>query len=295
MTGAARFCENCGVPLAPEARFCEACGAPVGQAPAAPSSPTTIHQPPREEATGRSPGGSRTPRKGLLLWASAAAAILLTAIAGYWLLGRELARVTPPVTTTENSRSAPPDASAATPGDARPTEIEQAAQTPAAATAVPASPELPPTPLPITSGATSAGSTYEPQSSGDVFAGGVWCNARNGSEWLERRFDGVYDVSEIRIGRAGTDVTTAGSRIVLNLQHPDGRWIPVDELKETNINWEKLSFGGVGTSVPSYEKVLSPRLEAQAFRMEFLGNGWFVASDIQIFGTRRIPSDKPTP
>lgn len=146
MTGAARFCESCGVPLAPGARFCEACGAPVVQAPAVSSSQATIHEPPREEATGRPPGCPRTPRKGLILWASAAAAIFLAAIGGYFLLGRGPARLTPAVTTSESSRSVPSDASP-TRGDARSTEIEQAAPTPTPTTAVPASAVLPPKPL----------------------------------------------------------------------------------------------------------------------------------------------------
>jgi hypothetical protein len=93
------------------------------------------------------PFRARSGRLAHLAWASAAAAILLTVIGGYWLLGREPARLIPPETTTESPRSAVPDASYPPPGDARPTEIGEAAQTPAAVTAVPASPELPPKPL----------------------------------------------------------------------------------------------------------------------------------------------------
>ena len=135
-------------------------------------------------------------------------------------------------------------------------------------------------------GRTTWGTIYQPNARGDPFTGGTWSNARNGSDWLQRDFDGLYRVTEIRLATAGTDVTTKGSRLVLKLQQADGQWMTVDELRETNINLEKLSFGGIGNSIPTYRKVLASPVTAKAFRLELYGNGWFTASDIRLIGNR---------
>ncbi|MFN7930204.1 MAG: hypothetical protein U0Y68_20225 [Blastocatellia bacterium] len=135
-------------------------------------------------------------------------------------------------------------------------------------------------------GKTSWGTIYQPNAKGDPFAGGNWTNAQNGSDWLQRDFDGLYSITEIRIATAGTDVTTKGGRLVLKLQQANGQWVTVDELRETNINMEKLSFGGIGNSIPTYRKVLATPITAKAFRLELYGNGWFGASDIKLIGKR---------
>ncbi|MBL8206488.1 MAG: tetratricopeptide repeat protein [Blastocatellia bacterium] len=135
-------------------------------------------------------------------------------------------------------------------------------------------------------GRTTWGTIYQPNSKGDPFAGGSWTNARSSSDWLQRDFDSLYSITEIRIATAGTDVTTKGGRLVLKLQLADGQWVTVDELRETNINLEKLSFGGLGHSIPTYRKVLPTPITAKAFRLELYGNGWFSASDIKLIGKR---------
>ncbi len=135
-------------------------------------------------------------------------------------------------------------------------------------------------------GKTTWGTNYQSNSRGDVFAGGNWTNAQNGSDWLQRDFEGLYNISEIRIATAGTDVTTKGSRIVIKLQNANGEWVTIDELRETNINLSKLSYGGIGNSIPNYRKVLPAPMTAKAFRLELSGNGWFSASDIKLVGNR---------
>jgi len=149
----------------------------------------------------------------------------------------------------------------------------------------------------ITAGYTSTGTSYAPNCKGDVFTGGSWCNSRNQSDWIERDLSGLYEIREIRIGQAGTDVTTKNSRIVIKLQLANGQWVVVDELKETNINLRELSFGGIGNSIPSYRKVLTPPIVTKTFRMELSGNGWFGAKDIALIGrafnSTNIPVDKP--
>ncbi len=149
----------------------------------------------------------------------------------------------------------------------------------------------------ITAGYTSTGTSYAPNCKGDVFTGGSWCNSRNQSDWIERDLSGLYEIREIRIGQAGTDVTTKNSRIVIKLQLANGQWVVVDELKETNINQRELSFGGIGNSIPPYHKVLTPPIVAKTFRMELSGNGWFGAKDIALIGrafnSTNIPVDKP--
>ena len=152
---------------------------------------------------------------------------------------------------------------------------------------------------PVTTGKTSAGTTYASGSKGDVFNGGTWSNAKNGSDYLQRDFAEARDITAIYIKRAGTDVTTKNARIVIKLQSPGGEWITVDDLKETNINWSELSFGGKGKSIPPYSKTLTPAVRAKSFRLELSGNGWFGAEDIRIVGlgsgsdTRPAIDDKP--
>ncbi len=131
-------------------------------------------------------------------------------------------------------------------------------------------------------GKVSTSSTYAPNTKGDVFSGGSWNGSRNGSDWLQKDFGSLQQVSGIYIGRAGTDIKTEGSTITLKLQKENGEWIVVDQLKNTNINWSELSYGNVGKSIPSYNKTLNPPVTAKAFRLELKGNGWFIASDIRI-------------
>jgi tetratricopeptide (TPR) repeat protein len=134
-------------------------------------------------------------------------------------------------------------------------------------------------------GTTSSGTIYSPNSRGDAFEGGIWCNARNGSDWLQRTFDGIYEIREISVGKAGSDVSTKGARIVLKLQRPDGTWVVVDELRETNIGWVELSGGAHGRSIPDYRKALTPPIASRAFRIELSGNGWFNVADVRLSGT----------
>ncbi|MBI2264849.1 MAG: tetratricopeptide repeat protein [Armatimonadetes bacterium] len=138
----------------------------------------------------------------------------------------------------------------------------------------------------ITGGKASAGTISEPNSKGNPFNGGLWVNSRNGSDWLQLDMDGTYRIEEIRIQTAGTDVTTDGAGIVLKLKRPQGGWVTVDTLSNTNINREKLSGGVTGRSIPNYRKVLASPVEANAFRLELTGHGWFVAQNIQLYGRK---------
>ena len=143
----------------------------------------------------------------------------------------------------------------------------------------------------IASGKTRASSTYASQTEGDLFRGGRWCGSRNGQDWVQRDFPGPLEIAEIGIGRAGTDVSTDGSSIVIKLLQDNGKWMVVDELKNTNINWTDLSFGNKGRSVPPYHKILQPPVRATAFRLELSGHGWFVASDIQLKAREQTKKD----
>lgn len=134
----------------------------------------------------------------------------------------------------------------------------------------------------VIAGTTETGSRYEPNSSGDVFEGGVWNSSQGDSDFLERRFDSPTQVSEIRIERAGTDVTTENSSLTMKLQTPDGNWITVDRLQDTNINITSLTGGAEANSISGYSKVLDEPVEAIAFRLEMTGNGWFMAENIEV-------------
>lgn len=142
-------------------------------------------------------------------------------------------------------------------------------------------------------GKVSTSSTYAPNTKGDVFSGGSWNGSKNGSDWLQKDFGSLQEVSGIYIGRAGTDIKTEGSTITLKLQKENGEWIVVDQLKNTNINWSELSYGNVGKSIPSYSKTLNPPVSAKAFRLELKGNGWFIAGDIRITASP-APKSKAT-
>ncbi len=151
---------------------------------------------------------------------------------------------------------------------------------------------IPPSQDKILKGVSSYDSTYPPNCKGDLFNGGTWTNAKNGSAWVQRDLDGLYDITEIRIETAGTDVTTANSSITLKLLNEHGQWVVIDQLKDTNINWQQLSFGGVGRSIPSYHRTLAVR--ASAFRLELKGNGWFAAKNIELYG-RPAATSPPKP
>jgi|GEM_PF-3289441 len=153
----------------------------------------------------------------------------------------------------------------------------------------------------ISEGKTTYSSSFAAQTKGDVFAGGTWNGSQSGQDWLQKDFSNILNVTGITIEKAGTDVTTQGSRIVIKLADENGRWIVIDDLTDTNINWADLSGGRKGRSVPSYTKSLSRPVRAKAFRIEFTGNGWFHASDIRIMtdnsmvsaAKEEIPQTKP--
>lgn len=134
----------------------------------------------------------------------------------------------------------------------------------------------------VTEGTLSASSTYEPNTRGNVFDGGHWCGAKNWQDWIQLDFAAPAEVSAITIGMAGTDITTHDARIILKLQGEDGQWITVDELEGTNINYEELTDGRRGDSIPAYRKDFEP-MRAKAFRLELVGHGWFRAEDIRIW------------
>lgn len=171
--------------------------------------------------------------------------------------------------------------------DSRGTAAEATARVVVAAAGGTTPPTAPPTSTGVrVGGKGTAGTVYEPNTKGDVFQGGTWCNARNGSDFVQLEFDGIYDVSEIRIGSASTDVTTEGARILMRLQSPSGAWIPVEDLRNTNINRTQLTGGGKARSIPPYRKTLSPPVRARLFRLDLSGHGWFGATDIQVIGRR---------
>ena len=134
----------------------------------------------------------------------------------------------------------------------------------------------------ILAGQIKTSTAYAPNSKGDVFKGGHWAGASGQSDWIQKDFSSSQLVTGISIGRAITDITTKGFRLVLKLKKPDGEWLTIDELHDTNINRTQLSGGAVGQSIPSYSKHLSPAIEATTFRLEFYGHGWFDATDIRI-------------
>ena len=134
---------------------------------------------------------------------------------------------------------------------------------------------------------TRASSRYKPNCKGDVFRRGHWAGSRGKHDWLQRDFGRVIPISKIYIGRASTDVTTRGFRLVLKLRKPDGTWVAVDTLRDTNINRSKLSNGRIGVSIPSYAKRIKPPIPATAFRLEFYGHGWFDAADIRLYKPKK--------
>ncbi len=142
-------------------------------------------------------------------------------------------------------------------------------------------------------GKVSSSSVYGRNTRGDVFQGGRWAGAQNQQAWIQRDFETSVDIAEIYIGRASTDVTTDGFRIVIKLQKENGQWIVVDELRNTNINRTQLSFGNVGKSIPFYRKILAPAVRAKSFRLEMLGHGWFDAEDIRIIPDRYTKGSTP--
>ncbi|MFN8611710.1 MAG: hypothetical protein U0931_29465 [Vulcanimicrobiota bacterium] len=133
-------------------------------------------------------------------------------------------------------------------------------------------------------GVSTYGTRSEANCSGDLFEGGSWGNARNGEEWVERRFPQPVALTEISIASAGTDVSTEGASISLLVQTPDQQWFLVDRIENANIVWTQLSGGLQGVAVPAYHKILNPAPRVIAFRLVLQGHGWFAAGNIQLKG-----------
>lgn len=142
---------------------------------------------------------------------------------------------------------------------------------------------------------TSFGTSHPPGCQGDPFEGGRWNNARNGGDWLQRNFATPRRVAEIRIEQAGTDVTTEGSSIEIQLHIPGGNWVQVDRLQNTNINWDRLTGGRPARSIPPYRKALPRPVLADGVRLNLTGNGWFVAKNIQVLAESSTPSTPVPP
>ncbi len=147
----------------------------------------------------------------------------------------------------------------------------------------------------LSSGETTSGSRSAPNCQGDPFTGGSWCSSQGGADWLQRGFGSIYRVDQISIGVAGTDVSTDRSSLELLLQAPDGQWVQIDKLSDTNINMSRLTGGAKAHSIASYTRRLSPPIAATAFRLNFQGHGWFVAQNIAITGQRIGPEASRPP
>lgn len=147
----------------------------------------------------------------------------------------------------------------------------------------------------VSEGTFSSSSTYEPNTRGNVFDSGHWCGAQNGGDWIQLDFNQPEEVAAVTISRAGTDMSTEKGKIIVKLLGEDGRWIVVDELQDTNINYDELTGGNRGNSIPTYRKDFDP-VVATAFRLEMFGHGWFRAEDIRIWRAgAEISTTEPAP
>jgi hypothetical protein len=138
----------------------------------------------------------------------------------------------------------------------------------------------------IKDGKATAGTMHQPNSRGNVFHGGAWVSARGASEWLQYDFGATHLVNEVRIHSLWTDITTQGAHLVVKLRDADGRWHTVLDLRDTNINRTQMSNGGSARSVGPQVTSVTP-VWANALRVEFAGNGWFGAEDIQIWASQK--------
>jgi len=77
-------------------------------------------------------------------------------------------------------------------------------------------------------------------------------------------------IESIGIEKAGTDVSTKDSRIVIELKGIDNKWVLFDELQEKNIG---LNVDGAW--IGSYFKRLPSYFPAVAIRVTLIGRGWF--------------------
>lgn len=140
----------------------------------------------------------------------------------------------------------------------------------------------------VQGGTDTSGSSDRARSFGSPFEAGRWYSSGGREDWVERTFLGTHGVTQIDIGRAGTEVTTRGFVLVVKLRGQDGRWVTVDELRETNIN--RPAFSG-SSSLPSYQKRLRHPLAATAIRLEFQGHGGFDLEDVQVMATPILPGE----
>ena len=116
---------------------------------------------------------------------------------------------------------------------------------------------------------------------------------------------GVWRITRIQLQWAGSDMTTAGARIVLRLRQPDGGYTfkPLFELVAKNVNRGRPGEFSLDNSddtkrdlkvgwplernfVPALDLVLDEPLEAVALMLQVEGHGWLGAGGLQVEGTK---------
>jgi len=90
-------------------------------------------------------------------------------------------------------------------------------------------------------------------------------------------FKQTHKIKSLRIGKAGTDISSADSRIIIELQNEKTEWICVDEINDTNIG---LNIGDV--RMLNYSKELTLIFPAEAIKFNFIGRGWFRLAQVSI-------------
>jgi hypothetical protein len=137
-----------------------------------------------------------------------------------------------------------------------------------------------------------------------LFVGGPWASASRRVSWAEGVFAVPYDVKQIKLAMAGSDVTADQSRIQIFLRQPDGGYAGIFQTRDKGImrgmpgtmSPGVLPKVGFTSSLKHIEQPLNIQLDepvrAIAVMLQIEGHGWFAARDLACFGdaiTGKVP------
>ena len=117
---------------------------------------------------------------------------------------------------------------------------------------------------------------------GDPLYGGSWSNANGSRATMTRILKAPAMIKGIYVGAAGSDVTTAGSRILILLKGPSGNQYVALDTREAAINRD---FSGRSTqrTVLQSPTITFPPFETKEIRIVMTGNGWFLFQRAMLF------------
>jgi hypothetical protein len=116
-------------------------------------------------------------------------------------------------------------------------------------------------------------------SSGDPFNGGTWSNAQNGHAFAQRLLMPPVCIGGLALESAGSDMSTRGARISIELTGPYGAHFMALDLRGVAVNRD-FSPGGSGKVVPPQSATFPP-FATSRIEVRMSGHGWFLMKGLR--------------